>query len=82
MVTKLIGVREFRQNMATLCAKARKNHWRFVVLSHNRPIFKIEPLTGKDLNLEKLAVDVGLARADVRKGRLLTAQQVRKNLGL
>jgi hypothetical protein len=53
-----------------------------VVLSHNRPIFKIEPLTGKDLNLEKLAVDVGLARADVRKGRLLTAQQVRKNLGL
>ncbi|EKD43095.1 MAG: hypothetical protein ACD_72C00462G0003 [uncultured bacterium] len=82
MVTKLIGVREFRRNMATLCEKARKNNWRFVVLSHNRPIFKIEPLSEKEANLEKLVEEIKEARNDVKKGRIYTSVQIRKNLGL
>ncbi len=82
MVTKLIGVREFRQNMATLCEKARKNNWRFVVLSHNKPIFKMEPLSGKDASLEKLMQEIAEARDDVKKGRVFTPDQVRKNLEL
>lgn len=82
MVTKLIGVREFRQNMATLCAKAKKYNWRFVVLNRNQPIFRVEPLSKKDAVMEKLAKDIAEAREDVKMGRLYTAEQIRADLGL
>lgn len=82
MVTKLIGVREFRQNMANLYLQAKKNNWRFVVLNRNQPMFKIEPLNEKDVVFEKLAGEIAEAREDIKKGRVYTAQQIRKELGL
>lgn len=81
MVTKLIGVREFRQNMATLYLQAKKNNWRFVVLNRNQPMFKIEPLSEKDVILEKLTGEITSAREDVKHGRLFTSQQIKKELG-
>ncbi len=82
MTTKLIGIREFRQNIATLYKQATKNNWRFVVLNRNQPIFKVEPLSKKDAILEKLTIDIEEAREDVKKGRLYTADQIRRDLGL
>ena len=82
MITKLIGVREFRQNIASLYEKANKNNWRFIVLNRNVPIFKVEPLSKKDATLEKLAMDIAEAREDVKKGRVYTAEQIRRDLGL
>ncbi|MFH1789495.1 MAG: hypothetical protein ABH832_00260 [bacterium] len=82
MTTKLIGVKEFRQNITTLYKQATRNNWRFIVLNRNQPIFKIEPLNKEDAILEKLAIDIAEAREDVKKGRLFTADQIRKDLGL
>jgi len=82
MVTKLIGIREFRQNITSLQAKALKNNWRFVVLNRNQPVFKVEPLSKKDAILEKLAIDIEEAREDVKKGRIYNAEEVRRELGL
>jgi len=82
MVTKLIGIREFRQNITSLQKKALKNNWCFVVLNRNKPVFRVEPLSEKDATLEKLAIDIEEAREDVRKGRLYNAEEVRKELGL
>ncbi len=82
MLTKLIGVREFRKNMATLYLKAKKNNWRFIILNRNQPIFKIEPLDDSDDVVEKIFGDIAEAREDVKKGRIYTAQQIRKDLGL
>lgn len=82
MVTKLIGIREFRQNITNLQEKALKNNWRFIVLNRNQPVFKVEPLSKKDAILEKLAIDIEEAREDVRKGRVYDAEEVRKELGL
>ena len=82
MITKLIGVREFRQNMASLYEKARKNNWRFVVLNRNQPMFKVEPLTKKDAIVEKLAHDIAEAREDVEKGRVYDFEDVCNELGL
>lgn len=82
MITKLIGVREFRQNIASLYRKATKNNWRFIVLNKNKPIFKVEPLSKKDATLEKLAMEIAEAREDVKKGRVYTAEQIRHDLGL
>lgn len=82
MVTKLIGVREFRQNMATLYLQAKKNNWRFVILNRNQPMFKIEPLSARDATIEKLAGEIEEAREDVKRGHLYTADQIRKDIGL
>ncbi len=82
MTTKLIGVKEFRQNLSELYKKARKNNWQYVVLNRNQPIFRVEPLNEKEAVLEKLMGEIQEARADVKAGRVYTAEQVRKELGL
>ena len=82
MITKLIGVREFRQNMATLYTKARKNNLRYIILNRNQPIFRVEPLSKKDAIIEKLAQEIEEAREDVKKGRIYTAEQIRRDLKL
>ena len=82
MITKLIGVREFRQNIALLYKKAKKNNWRFIVLNRNKPIFKIEPLDEKEAILEKLAYDVEEARKEIKKGKVYDFEEVCKDLGL
>lgn len=82
MVTKLIGIREFRQNISTLHAKAKKNNWRFIVLNRNQPVFKVEPLDKKDIIIEKLAFDIKEAREDVKKGRVYDFEKVCDELGL
>ena len=82
MTTKLIGVREFRQNMTALYEKAIKNKLRYIVLNRNKPVFKIEPLNKKDFIIEKLAEDIKEARAEVKKGNIYDFEKVCKELGL
>jgi len=66
MTTKLIGIKEFRQNIASPYKQARANDIQYVVLNRNQPIFKVSPLSEKDTIIEKLALDVEEARADVK----------------
>ena len=82
MVTKLIGIREFRQNITNLQKKALKNNWRFIVLNRNQPVFKVEPLSEKDVILEKLAMEIEEAREDVVQGRVYDFEDVATDLGL
>ena len=82
METRLIGVREFRQNIASLYKRAIKNNWRYVVLNRNQPIFRIEPLSKKDAVIEKLAKDVKEAREDIKKGRVYDFEEVCNEIGL
>ena len=82
MVTKLIGIKEFRQNISTLYKKAQKNNWCFIVLNRNKPIFRVEPLSEKDVVLEELARDIAEARDDVKKGRVYDFEEVAKEVGL
>lgn len=82
MLTKLIGVREFRQNIATLYEKAKKNNWRYIILNHNKPIFKVEPLDKKDAIIEKLAHDIEEARKDAKKGKVYDFEKVCSELGI
>lgn len=82
MQTKLIGVREFRQNIATLYEEAKKNNLKYIVLNHNQPIFKVEPLDKKDAIIEKLAHDIEEARLDVKKGKVYDFEEVCKEFGI
>ncbi len=82
MTTKLIGVKEFRQNISELYKKARKDNIQYVVLNRNKPIFKVSPLSEKDTIIEKLASDIQEAREDVKKGRVYDFDEVCNELGL
>ena len=80
--TKLIGVREFRQNISTLYKKAIKNNWNFIVLNRNKPVFRVEPLNGDDGFLESFVKDIEEAREDVKKGDVYDFEEVCDELGL
>lgn len=82
MTTKLIGVREFRQNISALYVKAKKNNWRYVVLNRNQPIFMVEPLSKRDTAIEKLAADIAEARGEVKKGKVYDFKVICKKAGL
>lgn len=82
MTTRFVGVKEFRQNMAQLSARARRNNERLIILRKNEMLFELRPLSGAGMHLEELMRDVDEARNDVRRGKIYTADQVRKKLGL
>lgn len=82
MVTKLVGVKEFRQNIATYYKKSIKNNWCFLIMNRNKPIFEVRPVSHKDITLEKLQADIAQAREDYKQGRYYTAEEVRKHLGI
>lgn len=82
MVTKMLGVKDFRQNMARYAVSARRHGWRYVVLSRNEPIFEVIPLSKKDAVVDKLAEEIAEARADVKAGRVRPMEEVFKSLGL
>jgi len=82
MVTKLIGVKEFRQNMAKYSAAAKRNGWRYVVLSRNVPIFEVKPFSKKEAIMEKLAADIAEARQQWRDGKSLPLEEALKSIGL
>lgn len=82
MVTKLIGVKEFRQNMAKYSAAAKRNGWRYVVLNRNVPIFEVKPLSKKEAIMERLAADIAEARQEAREGKGIPLEKALKSLGL
>ena len=82
MTTKFIGVKELRQNLASITKRAEKKKERLIVLRNNEPIFELRPIPKKDRVIEKLLLDIEKAREDVKKGDVYTIEQAEKMLGL
>jgi hypothetical protein len=75
MNTKFVGVKEFRQNMASYAKKAQKKDTRYVVVNRDKPLFIIEPFD-EDTTLESFYNEIQKARADVAAGRVFTQAEV------
>ncbi len=82
MVTRFVGVKELRQNMAKVSEQMLKRGERVIVLRKNKPIFELRPLKDDEALVESFRRDIEEARADVRAGKVHTQAQVRKKLGL
>jgi len=82
MTTKLIGIKEFRQNVTNLYKQAKTKNIQYIVLNRNQPIFKVSPLSEKDTIIEKLALDIEGARNDIKDGRVFDFEDVCIELGL
>ena len=81
MTTKLIGIKEFRQNISDYAKKAQKGGVRFIVMNRNKPLFELKPFS-EDEELEVLFADIAEAERDVREGRVYSQAQIEKMLGL
>jgi hypothetical protein len=82
MITKFIGVKEFRQNIAKIAKSSKKNNERLVVLCHNIPIFEVLPLSSKNFTLENFALGIQQGLDDAKTGRVYSQAQVESMLGL
>ncbi len=82
MTTRLIGIKQFRQNMTKIWKENRKKGAQFIVMHHSLPIMKVETLNGDDLLLEQLALDIAEARKQGARGEGRTSAEVRDILGL
>ena len=81
MVTKFIGVKDFRQNMSEYAKKAQTNKVRLVVMNRNKPLFEITPFSEDD-SYDSLYAQVEKSRKEVAVGKFYTSAEVAKSLGL
>ena len=82
MITRFIGIKELRQNMAKISTQACKKKERLIILRKNKPIFELKPLTDNEALVESFRRDIIEARKDVKEGRVYSQSEVEKKLGL
>ncbi|MBT3413095.1 MAG: hypothetical protein HOJ15_02935 [Candidatus Jacksonbacteria bacterium] len=82
MTTKIVGVKEFRDNMTRYWKKARKENIRYIVMHRSTPVLEVNPLMGDNFVLEELAKEISKSRKEVAAGETYSHQEVCKMLGL
>ncbi len=82
MATELIGVKEFRMNIAEYYKKAQKKGTKYIILNRNTPIFEVRPLRKGITQLESLISDIKTGRDDIKNNKTHSLTQARKKLGL
>lgn len=75
MTTKLIGIKEFRQNISGCVKKAQKGDVRVIVTNRNAPLFEIKPFSDDD-DLIGFYKDILKGLEDIKKGRVHTQEEV------
>ena len=73
MNTKLVGMKEFRNNISKYAQKAGKGDTRFVVMRRNIPLFELKPLSEEDGVYAKYV----RAKKDLAEGRVHSHDEIR-----
>ncbi len=84
MTTRFIGIKEFRQNMASISESARKKKQRIIILRKNVPLFELLPLVGDEEGVYKPEFVRGIEEAErqIKRGEVYSMEEVEKRLGL
>lgn len=82
MKFKLVGMKEFRQNMAKYAREVKKVDTRLIVLRKNEPIFEIRPVDKKEIALEKLEIELTEAEEQIKRGEVVSHEEIMKEFGL
>lgn len=80
MVTKIIGIKEFRQNISMCSKEAKECNVRYIVFNRNTPIFEVKPIEESDLILEKLAQEIADSRQEAKNGEVYTLDELKEEL--
>jgi len=82
MITKFIGMKEFRRNLATYTRTAAAQGIQYVILKKNVPVLKVSPIDEKEFAMEKLRQELDEAEASYRRGEYYTQEEIMKEFGL
>ena len=75
MITKTIGIKEFRADIARFAKKACKGDAQYIVMNRNRPLFEIKAFAENE-GLEKIFSDIIKAKEDIKKGNLYKQEDI------
>jgi len=79
MTTKLIGLKEFRQNLSTYTKEAEEQQIRFIVLKKNIPILEVKPFQKRaQFTLEDLMEEIKEARGQAKRGKVYSQKEIMK----
>lgn len=78
MTTRTIGIKEFRKNMTKLYRKAQKENICFIVMNHQEPVMRVEPIDEDELILEKYAEEIQESLEHVKRGETYSLEEVMK----
>lgn len=82
MITKFIGVKDFRQNMAEYTAQANKKKIKFIILKKNIPVLEVNPIDEKEYAYVKLSKELDDSEKQIKEGKFYTQKEVMKKFGL
>lgn len=82
MTTKIIGIKEYRQNITSLWKEAREKNIRYIVMYHSKPVFEVNPLHDEDELIELLRKDIEEAREQAKKGETIAHEELMAEYGL
>ena len=82
MTTKIIGLKDFRQNLSAYTKQLLGKNVRFIVLNKNKPVMEINPVDSEEFILEEFAEKIEEGLKESREGKLYTLEEVKKYLGL
>lgn len=85
MTTKLIGVKQFAQNLSKILKESQEKNIHFVVMKHGSPVVNVTPakksiteadLRAEGIDVEELRQDIAISRAEAARGELYTTEEV------
>lgn len=82
MTTKIVGIKDFRQNITNIWKESREKNIRYIVMYHSIPIFEVNPINEDEIILDNLMKDVAEARGQVKTGEVYSETEVYKKLGI
>jgi len=82
MTTKIIGLKDFRQNLSAYTKQLAGKKVRFIVLNKNKPVMEVNPIKKEEFILEDFEKEIEQGLEDIKKGKVYTLDEVKKYLGL
>jgi antitoxin (DNA-binding transcriptional repressor) of toxin-antitoxin stability system len=79
MKTHIVGVKEFRNNMASLTRRAQRNGSTLLVLNNNKPFFNVSPVSPRQVWEAEMLQAAERGIEDLKHGRTIgTAEMLRR----
>jgi hypothetical protein len=82
MITKFVGMKDFRQNMSHYTKQAKNRKIKFIVLKKNVPVLEVNPIDEKEYAYTKLSKELAESEKQIKKGEYYTQEEVMAEFGL
>lgn len=82
MKTKFVGMKEFRQNLASYTKKSRSGGIRYIVLKKNVPVLEVKPIDEKEFAKQMFKEKLDKSYEQFKRGEYYTREQIMKEFGL